>query len=152
MEQYAGVIGTPTWQPVWGLGFHLCRWGYTNVNATKEVVAKMRAANIPLEVMWNDIDLYHAFRDFTADPVSFPAEEMRTFIRELVRCVIFEEYWTLMSFLCSAKIISTVSVLPRLQFVGAHNLIVIPIVDAAIGKATNSTDLVSTIMIRCRSS
>lgn len=35
--------------------------------------------------MWNDIDLYHAVRDFTSDPVSFPAEEMRAFIRELVR-------------------------------------------------------------------
>lgn len=63
----------------------------------------MRAANIPLEgsslfyicsgllninhnksVMWNDIDLYHAVRDFTSDPVSFPADEVRDFIRELV--------------------------------------------------------------------
>jgi alpha-glucosidase len=34
--------------------------------------------------MWNDIDMYHARRDFTTDPVSFPAEDMRTFIRELV--------------------------------------------------------------------
>jgi len=61
----------------------------------------MRAANIPLEgkhlfrviglflkiwrkVQWQDIDIYHALRDFTSDPVSFPAEEMRSFIRELV--------------------------------------------------------------------
>lgn len=34
--------------------------------------------------MWNDIDLYHAFRDFTSDPVSFPASEMKAFIEELV--------------------------------------------------------------------
>ena len=34
--------------------------------------------------MWNDINLYHAVRDFTSDPVSFPAEEMRAFIRDLV--------------------------------------------------------------------
>ncbi|THG94552.1 hypothetical protein EW026_g6944 [Hermanssonia centrifuga] len=33
--------------------------------------------------MWNDIDLYHALRDFTSDPVTFPAEEMRRFIEEL---------------------------------------------------------------------
>ncbi|KAJ6524259.1 glycoside hydrolase family 31 protein [Mycena vulgaris] len=83
MEQYAEVIGTPTWQPVWGFGFQLCRWGYPNLAAVKEVVAKMRGANIPLEVMWTDIDLHHAFRDFTTDPVSFPAAEMREFIAEL---------------------------------------------------------------------
>ena len=34
--------------------------------------------------MWNDIDLYHAVRDFTADPVSFPPDEVRALIRELV--------------------------------------------------------------------
>ena len=35
--------------------------------------------------MWNDIDLYHAFRDFTTDPVSFPVDEVKSFIEELVR-------------------------------------------------------------------
>ena len=54
------------------------------MNATREAVRRMREADIPLEVMWNDIDLYHAYRDFTSDPVSFPGEEMRSFIRELV--------------------------------------------------------------------
>jgi len=61
----------------------------------------MREANIPLEgrhvsasklapddnsliVMWNDIDLYHAVRDFTADPISFPPEQVRAFIQDLV--------------------------------------------------------------------
>ena len=102
IEQYGELIGMPAWQPIWGFGFHLCRWGYKNIGETKEQVVRMREANIPLEglrrclvihvsclkprhlVMWNDIDLYHAFRDFTADPVSFPPEEMRSFIRELV--------------------------------------------------------------------
>lgn len=37
-----------------------------------------------MTVIWNDIDLYHALRDFTSDPVSFPPDEMRDFIRELV--------------------------------------------------------------------
>lgn len=35
--------------------------------------------------MWNDIDLYHAVRDFTSDPTSFPGDEVRAFIAELVR-------------------------------------------------------------------
>ncbi|KAJ7623867.1 glycosyl hydrolases family 31-domain-containing protein [Mycena polygramma] len=83
MEQYAAVVGTPTWQPYWGFGFHLCRWGYTSLAEVKGVVSKMRAANIPLEVMWNDIDLYKAFRDFTSDPVSFNGDEMQDWIKEL---------------------------------------------------------------------
>jgi hypothetical protein len=33
--------------------------------------------------MWSDIDLYHAYRDFTTDPVRYPAGEMRDFISEL---------------------------------------------------------------------
>lgn len=28
--------------------------------------------------------MYHDFRDFTTDPVRFPADEVRVFIRELV--------------------------------------------------------------------
>ncbi|TBU42736.1 glycosyl hydrolases family 31-domain-containing protein [Dichomitus squalens] len=83
VEQYGAVVGLPTWQPLWGFGFHLCRWGYTTVNETREQVRQMRAAGVPLETMWNDIDLYHAFRDFTTDPVSFPIDEVRAFIAEL---------------------------------------------------------------------
>ena len=85
IEQYGALIGLPTWQPAWGFGFHLCRWGYMDVNDTRTQVEKMREADIPLEVMWNDIDLYHALRDFTTDPVSFPAAEVSAFIAELVR-------------------------------------------------------------------
>ncbi|EIN11646.1 glycoside hydrolase [Punctularia strigosozonata HHB-11173 SS5] len=43
----------------------------------------MRAAGIPLEVMWNDIHVYHAFRDLTSDPVSFPGDEMHAFVEGL---------------------------------------------------------------------
>lgn len=25
IEQYSEVVGKPTWQPMWGFGFHLCR-------------------------------------------------------------------------------------------------------------------------------
>ena len=85
VEQYGALVGLPTWQPYWGFGFHLCRWGYTDVNDTRAQVQAMRAAGIPLETMWNDIDLYHAFRDFTTDPVSFPIAEVKAFIQELVR-------------------------------------------------------------------
>ncbi|GAW03388.1 glycoside hydrolase family 31 protein [Lentinula edodes] len=71
------------------------RWGYISINETMDQVQAMRAANIPLEVMWNDIDLYHAFRDFTSDPVSFPGDAMRAFIQEPPITNITSLYWTL---------------------------------------------------------
>ncbi|KAG1867601.1 glycosyl hydrolases family 31-domain-containing protein [Suillus tomentosus] len=83
IAQYGSVIGYPMWQPAWGFGFHLCRRGYHNVSDDIANVAQMRTAGIPLEVQWNDFDLYHAYRDFTADPVSFSGDELRAFIREL---------------------------------------------------------------------
>jgi alpha-glucosidase len=79
------------------------RWGYHNLSDARVQVESMRAANIPLEgdfdlawlltasqltysspVMWLDIDLYTAYRDFTMDPVSFPPNEMKAFIEGLV--------------------------------------------------------------------
>ena len=26
IEQYGALVGLPTWQPIWGFGFHLCRY------------------------------------------------------------------------------------------------------------------------------
>ncbi|KAJ7807951.1 glycosyl hydrolases family 31-domain-containing protein, partial [Mycena leptocephala] len=83
IEQYSSIVGKPTWQPYWGFGFHLCRFGYTSINDTKGVVQRMRDANIPLETQWTDIDLFHAFRDFTTDPITFPLDEVIELITQL---------------------------------------------------------------------
>jgi hypothetical protein len=40
-------------------------------------------------VMWNDLELYHDYRDFTVDPVKFSPNEMRDFIRNLVSRLVF---------------------------------------------------------------
>ncbi|CCM00567.1 uncharacterized protein FIBRA_02601 [Fibroporia radiculosa] len=49
IEQYGVMIGLPTWQPMFGFGFHLCRWGFPNLTVTRDQVIRMREANIPLE-------------------------------------------------------------------------------------------------------
>jgi alpha-glucosidase len=49
IEQYGALVGTPAWVPYWAFGFHLCRWGYLDINDTKEQVANMKAAGVPLE-------------------------------------------------------------------------------------------------------
>lgn len=51
VEQYGALVGLPMWQPSFGFGFHLCRWGYNNLSVVMTNVEKMREANIPLEGM-----------------------------------------------------------------------------------------------------
>lgn len=83
VQQYGAITGFSQLPPLYGLGFNLCRcglfplpldrrslltlcpvrrWGYQNVSQTREVVTSMKNANIPLEIMWNDIDYMDAFR------------------------------------------------------------------------------------------
>ena len=70
--------------------------------------------------------MYHAVRDFTADPVSFPPDEMRALIQELVlRNIHYIEYFT-----------DNVTQ-------AANNQHYIPIVDAAVAHQSNASDLVS---------
>ncbi|XP_063819300.1 lysosomal alpha-glucosidase-like [Pseudophryne corroboree] len=71
IKQYQDVIGLPFMPPYWGLGFHLCRWGYTSSNMTREAVKNMRNAKIPMDVQWNDIDYMYEYLDFTYDPKRF---------------------------------------------------------------------------------
>ncbi|XP_074410899.1 lysosomal alpha-glucosidase isoform X1 [Zonotrichia albicollis] len=71
VRQYLDVVGFPFMPPYWGLGFHLCRWGYSSTDITRQVVANMTAARFPLDVQWNDLDYTDAKRDFTFNKTSF---------------------------------------------------------------------------------
>lgn len=71
IQQYLEVIGRPFMPPYWGLGFHLCRWGYKSANRTLEIVNRMRQAQIPQDTQWNDIDYMNSHEDFTTDPKTF---------------------------------------------------------------------------------
>ncbi|XP_022103495.1 lysosomal alpha-glucosidase-like [Acanthaster planci] len=71
VQQYTEVIGRPYMPPYWGLGFHLCRWGYGSSNRTLEIVKRMRAASIPQDNQWNDIDYLDGQKDFTINSGSY---------------------------------------------------------------------------------
>lgn len=60
-----------------------CRWGYKSVEELGEVVAKYKAADIPLEVMWTDIDYMDGYRDFSLDANHFSKDKMQALTLDL---------------------------------------------------------------------
>ena len=57
--------------PYWGLGFQISRWGFKDLNHVKMVVARNRAAGIPLDAVYGDIDYMAHRQDFTYDKAKY---------------------------------------------------------------------------------
>ncbi|KAF3342813.1 Type 1 phosphatases regulator YPI1 [Verticillium dahliae VDG2] len=80
VKQYSDIVGLPSLQPYWGLGFHQCRYGYRDAFDVAEVVYNYSQAGIPLETMWTDIDYMDARKVFTLDPRRYPIEKVRQIV------------------------------------------------------------------------
>nr|XP_034988351.1 sucrase-isomaltase, intestinal [Zootoca vivipara]XP_034988352.1 sucrase-isomaltase, intestinal [Zootoca vivipara] len=65
VQEYTALIGRPVMPPYWALGFQLCRYGYKNTSEVAEVYDAMRAARIPYDVQYTDIDYMDRKLDFT---------------------------------------------------------------------------------------
>ncbi|XP_045462356.1 lysosomal alpha-glucosidase-like [Harmonia axyridis] len=71
VRQYTDLIGRPFMPPYWGLGFHLCRFGYKTLEETKKIMQRNIDAEIPLDTQWNDLDYMNNSNDFTYDKRNF---------------------------------------------------------------------------------
>ena len=81
LRNYHALIGQPTLVPYWAFGYHQSRWGYDTQKKLEEVVDNFAAKKIPLDVLWNDIDYMHSYKDFTVDLTRFPT--MPAFLESL---------------------------------------------------------------------
>uniref|UniRef100_G1KU70 P-type domain-containing protein n=1 Tax=Anolis carolinensis TaxID=28377 RepID=G1KU70_ANOCA len=65
VQEYTRLIGRPVMPPYWALGFQLCRYGYKNTSEVRDLYNAMRAAKIPYDVQYTDIDYMERKLDFT---------------------------------------------------------------------------------------
>eukprot|EP00064_Thunnus_orientalis_P008511 superscaffoldBa00001014_g8534 len=82
VQEYTELIGRPVLPAYWSLGFQLCRYGYSNDQEISDLYRDMRAAGIPYDVQYADIDYMDRQLDFVLDPefTGLPAlvDRMRT--------------------------------------------------------------------------
>uniref|UniRef100_A0A8C6LVZ5 alpha-glucosidase n=1 Tax=Nothobranchius furzeri TaxID=105023 RepID=A0A8C6LVZ5_NOTFU len=67
VQEYTALIGRPVLPAYWSLGFQLCRYGYANDSEIKSLYKDMRAAGIPYDVQYADIDYMERQLDFVLD-------------------------------------------------------------------------------------
>ena len=72
VKQFRGIIGRSYIPPLWAFGYGQSRWGYKNEADIREVAAKYKAAGIPLDSIYLDIDYIERYKDFTVDEERFP--------------------------------------------------------------------------------
>ncbi|GMT32516.1 hypothetical protein PFISCL1PPCAC_23813, partial [Pristionchus fissidentatus] len=65
VQQYTAFVGRPTLPPYWALGFQLCRYGYKSLEDLKTRIAAVRKYQIPIDVVYADIDYMERNKDFT---------------------------------------------------------------------------------------
>lgn len=71
-RQYTALTGTAPLPPLFSLGYHQCRWNYNDEDDVRAVALGFDEHDIPMDVMWLDIEHSDGRRYFTWDPVKFP--------------------------------------------------------------------------------
>jgi alpha-glucosidase len=71
-RRYTALTGRMSLPPRWALGYHHSRWGYSSEEQIRRVAARLRADQIPADVIYVDIEALDEYRDFTWDPERFP--------------------------------------------------------------------------------
>lgn len=70
-RQYSALTGTAPLPPLFSLGYHQCRWNYNDEDDVRNVALGFDEHDIPMDVMWLDIEHTDQKKYFTWDPIKF---------------------------------------------------------------------------------
>ena len=74
-SQYAAVSGTSPLPPLFSIAYHQCRWNYNDQEDVASVDRNMDASEIPMDVVWLDIEHSDGKKWMTWDASKFPQPE-----------------------------------------------------------------------------
>jgi alpha-glucosidase len=83
LGRYADLTGHMPMPPMWALGNQQSRWSYYPDTLAEDVVRRYRADDLPLDVLYLDIDYMDGYRIFTWDRERFP--DPTAFTKELAK-------------------------------------------------------------------
>lgn len=72
IREFRGMIGRSYIPPKWAFGYGQSRWGYKSESDIRSVAEEYRSRNLPIDMIYMDIDYMERFKDFTVDPEAFP--------------------------------------------------------------------------------
>ena len=82
IKNYHEYIRKWSMPPFWSLGWHQCRWGYTTLDVVESVLNNYTAFQLPLDVIWSDIDYMRDYVDFTIDETRFPVKRFNEVLQK----------------------------------------------------------------------
>jgi len=72
IKQYTSLTGTVPLPPLWSIAYHQCRWNYNDEDDVRAVNNGFEQHQIPMDVIWLDIEHTNGKRYFTWDTTKFP--------------------------------------------------------------------------------
>ena len=72
VEEFRALIGPSYIPPKWAFGFAQSKWGYKCEADIRAVYDGYRKAELPLDMIYMDIDYMKDYKDFTVDPERYP--------------------------------------------------------------------------------
>lgn len=68
---YTWLTGRMEMPPLWSLGYQQCRWSYMSADEVLDIAQTFRDKQIPIDVMYCDIDYMDNYKIFTWHPKTF---------------------------------------------------------------------------------
>lgn len=81
VKQFRRIIGRSYIPPKFAFGFGQSRWGYKTPEDLRNVMRKHREAQVPLDMIYMDIDYMDSYKDFTVNTETF--EDIAGFVKEM---------------------------------------------------------------------